>query len=216
MQNSNLMVSEIFRSIQGEGLQQGRPCTFVRLAGCNLRCTWCDTEYAFYEGTRMSVAEVLERVETFRCRLVEVTGGEPLLQAGAFELMAALCDRGYDVMLETSGAVSIAPVDPRVRRIVDVKCPGSGMSDRNFWGNIAELRQTDELKFVLRDRADFDWAVARIRDLDLTSRCPLIFSPVFGELEPVLLAGWILESRVPVRMQLQMHKYVWEPLARGV
>jgi 7-carboxy-7-deazaguanine synthase len=164
----------------------------------------------------MSVAEVLERVETFRCRLVEVTGGEPLLQAGAFELMAALCDRGYDVMLETSGAVSIAPVDPRVRRIVDVKCPGSGMSDRNFWGNIAELRQTDELKFVLRDRADFDWAVARIRDLDLTSRCPLIFSPVFGELEPVLLAGWILESRVPVRMQLQMHKYVWEPLARGV
>ena len=213
---NSLVVNEIFQSIQGESSQAGFPCVFVRLTACNLRCTWCDTEYAFYEGTRMSVAEVLERVETFRCRLVEVTGGEPLLQAGAFELMAALCDRGYDVMLETSGAVSIAPVDPRVRRIVDVKCPGSGMSDRNFWGNIAELRQTDELKFVLRDRADFDWAVARIRDLDLTSRCPLIFSPVFGELEPVLLAGWILESRVPVRMQLQMHKYVWEPLARGV
>jgi len=213
---NSLVVNEIFHSIQGESSQAGFPCVFVRLTACNLRCTWCDTEYAFYEGTRMSVAEVLERVETFRCRLVEVTGGEPLLQAGAFELMAALCDRGYDVMLETSGAVSIAPVDPRVRRIVDVKCPGSGMSDRNFWGNIAELRQTDELKFVLRDRADFDWAVARIRDLDLTSRCPLIFSPVFGELEPVLLAGWILESRVPVRMQLQMHKYVWEPLARGV
>jgi len=213
---NSLVVNEIFHSIQGESSQAGFPCVFVRLTACNLRCTWCDTEYAFYEGTRMTVAEVLERVETFRCRLVEVTGGEPLLQAGAFELMAALCDRGYDVMLETSGAVSIAPVDPRVRRIVDVKCPGSGMSDRNFWGNIAELRQTDELKFVLRDRADFDWAVARIRDLDLTSRCPLIFSPVFGELEPVLLAGWILESRVPVRMQLQMHKYVWEPLARGV
>ena len=213
---NSLVVNEIFHSIQGESSQAGFPCVFVRLTACNLRCTWCDTEYAFYEGTRMSVAEVLERIETFRCRLVEVTGGEPLLQAGAFELMAALCDRGYDVMLETSGAVNIAPVDPRVRRIVDLKCPGSGMSDRNFWGNIAELRQTDELKFVLRDRADFDWAVARIRDLDLTSRCPLIFSPVFGELEPVLLAGWILESRVPVRMQLQMHKYVWEPLARGV
>ncbi len=213
---NSLVVNEIFHSIQGESSQAGFPCVFVRLTACNLRCTWCDTEYAFYEGTRMSVAEVLERVETFGCRLVEVTGGEPLLQAGAFELMAALCDRGYDVMLETSGAVSIAPVDPRVRRIVDVKCPGSGMSDRNFWGNIAELRQTDELKFVLQDRADFDWAVARIRDLDLTSRCPLIFSPVFGELEPVLLAGWILESRVPVRMQLPMHKYVWEPLARGV
>ena len=213
---NSLVVNEIFHSIQGESSQAGFPCVFVRLTACNLRWTWCDTEYAFYEGTRMSVAEVLERVETFRCRLVEVTGGEPLLQAGAFELMAALCDRGYDVMLETSGAVSIAPVDPRVRRIVDVKCPGSGMSDRNFWGNIAELRQTDELKFVLRDRADFDWAVARIGDLDLTSRCPLIFSPVFGELEPVLLAGWILESRVSVRMQLQMHKYVWEPLARGV
>ncbi len=213
---NSLLVNEIFHSIQGESSQAGFPCVFVRLTACNLRCTWCDTEYAFYEGTRMSVAELLERVEAFRCKLVEVTGGEPLLQAGAFELMTALCDRGYDVMLETSGAVSVAPVDPRVRRIVDIKCPGSGMSHRNFWGNIAELKQTDELKFVLRDRADFDWAVARIRDLELSASCPLIFSPVFGELEPVTLAGWILESRVPVRMQLQMHKYVWEPSARGV
>ena len=213
---NSLVVNEIFHSIQGESSHAGFPCVFVRLTACNLRCTWCDTAYAFYEGTPMTVAELLERVEAFRCKLVEVTGGEPLLQAGAFELMTALCDRGYDVLLETSGAVSIAPVDPRVRRIVDIKCPGSGMSDRNFWGNIAELKQTDELKFVLRDRADFDWAVARIRDLDLSARCPLIFSPVFGELEPVTLAGWILESRVPVRMQLQMHKYVWEPSARGV
>lgn len=213
---NSLVVNEIFHSIQGESSQAGFPCVFIRLTACNLRCTWCDTEYAFYEGTRMSVAEILERVEAFRCRLVEVTGGEPLLQAGAFELMAALCDRGYDVMLETGGAVSIAPVDPRVRRIVDIKCPGSGMSDRNFWGNIAELKPTDELKFVLRDRADFDWALARIRELDLSTLCPVIFSPVFGELEPAVLAGWMLESRVPVRMQLQMHKYVWEPSARGV
>jgi 7-carboxy-7-deazaguanine synthase len=213
---NSLVVNEIFHSIQGESSRAGFPCVFVRLTACNLRCTWCDTEYAFYEGTRMSVAEALERVEAFRCQLVEVTGGEPLLQAGAFELMTALCDRGYDVMLETSGAVSVAPVDPRVRRIVDIKCPGSGMSDRNFWGNIAELKPTDELKFVLRDRADFDWAVARIRDLDLSASCPLIFSPVFGELVPATLAGWILESRVPVRMQLQMHRYVWEPSARGV
>jgi 7-carboxy-7-deazaguanine synthase len=213
---NSLVVNEIFHSIQGESSQAGFPCVFVRLTACNLRCTWCDSEYSFYEGTRMSVAELLERVEAFGCRLVELTGGEPLLQEGALELMAVLCDRGYDVMLETGGALSIAPVDPRVRRIVDIKCPGSGMSDRNFWGNIAELKQTDELKFVLRDRADFDWAVARISEHGLEGRCPLLFSPVFGELEPVTLAGWILESRIPVRLQLQLHKFIWEPSTRGV
>ena len=213
---NSLVVNEIFRSIQGESSQAGFPCVFVRLTGCNLRCTWCDTEYAFFEGTRMSVPELLERVETFGCRLVELTGGEPLLQEGALELMAALCDRGYDVMLETGGALSIALVDPRVRRIVDIKCPGSGMSNRNFWGNILELKQTDEVKFVLRDRTDFDWAAARISEHGLEGRCPILFSPVFGELEPVTLAGWVLESRIPVRLQLQLHKFIWEPSTRGV
>jgi 7-carboxy-7-deazaguanine synthase len=164
----------------------------------------------------MTVEEVISRVDACDCRLVEVTGGEPLLQDGVYELMTALCDRGYEVMLETGGALSIAAVDPRVRRIVDIKCPGSGMSDRNHWGNIVELRPADELKFVLRDRADFEWALARIREHALEGRCPLLFSPVFRELDPVDLAGWILEARAPVRMQLQMHKYIWEPSARGV
>jgi len=213
---NSLVVNEIFHSIQGESSQAGFPCVFVRLTACNLRCAWCDTEYAFYEGTRMSVAEVLDRVEAFGCRLVEVTGGEPLLQEGAQELMTAMCDRGYDVMLETGGALSIAAVDRRVRRIVDIKCPGSGMADRNFWGNIPELKPSDELKFVIRDRADFDWASDRIRKYSLESRCPLLFAPVFGELEPITLAGWILEGRAPVRMQLQLHKFIWEPSTRGV
>jgi 7-carboxy-7-deazaguanine synthase len=164
----------------------------------------------------MTIPDVLARVDSYDCRLVEVTGGEPLLQEGTLELMTALCDRGYEVMLETGGALSIAAVDPRVRRIVDIKCPGSGMSDRNLWANIAELKPTDEVKFVLRDRADFDWAIACIRQHRLANRCALLFSPVFGELGPADLAGWILDARAPVRMQLQVHKFIWEPSTRGV
>lgn len=213
---NSLVVNEIFHSIQGESSQAGFPCVFVRLTACNLRCTWCDTEYAFTEGERMSVPEILERVGAFGCRRVEVTGGEPLLQEAALGLMSELCDRGYDVMLETGGALSIAAVDGRVRRIVDIKCPGSGMSDRNFWGNIRELKPTDEVKFVLRDRADFEWAMDAIREHGLSGRCPVLFSPVFGELDPAALAAWILESRAPVRMQLQLHKFIWEPSTRGV
>jgi len=213
---NSLVVNEIFHSIQGESSQAGFPCVFIRLTACNLRCTWCDTEYAFTEGERMSVPEILERVGAFGCRRVEVTGGEPLLQEAALGLMSELCDRGYDVMLETGGALSIAAVDGRVRRIVDIKCPGSGMSDRNFWGNIQELKPTDEVKFVLRDRADFEWAMDVIRAHGLSGRCPVLFSPAFGELDPAALAGWILESRAPVRMQLQLHKFIWEPSTRGV
>ena len=213
---NSLVVNEIFHSIQGESSQAGFPCVFIRLTACNLRCTWCDTEYAFTEGERMSVPEILERVGAFGCRRVEVTGGEPLLQEAALGLMSELCDRGYDVMLETGGALSIAAVDGRVRRIVDIKCPGSGMSDRNFWGNIRELKPTDEVKFVLRDRTDFEWAMDAIREHGLSGRCPVLFSPVFGELDPAALAAWILESRAPVRMQLQLHKFIWEPSTRGV
>lgn len=213
---NSLVINEIFHSIQGESTQAGFPCVFVRLTACNLRCTWCDTEYSFYEGTRMSVADVLDRVGSFGCRLVEITGGEPLLQEGVLELMTILCDSGYEVMLETGGSLSIAAVDPRVRRIVDIKCPGSGMSDRNCWGNISELTAKDEVKFVMRDRSDFDWALDRIREHRLDRRCPVLLAPVFGELDPRVLAGWILESRVPGRLQLQLHKYIWEPSTRGV
>lgn len=213
---SALLVNEIFHSIQGESSRMGLPCVFVRLTGCNLRCVWCDTAYAFDEGKRMTVDEVRDKVRQYNCPLVELTGGEPLAQPAAFELMKDLCDEGYEVLLETGGSLDISPVDPRVLRIVDLKCPGSGMSEHNLWSNIDELRATDEVKFVVRDRADFDWAAETMTRYGIDRRCPVLLSPVFGDLEPVELARWILDEKLPVRMQLQMHKYVWEPTARGV
>jgi 7-carboxy-7-deazaguanine synthase len=211
-----LRVNEIFHSIQGESTFAGRPCVFVRLTGCQMRCTWCDTEYAFYDGGWMTVEQVLERVRGFDCPLVEVTGGEPLLQPAVHPLLAALCDAGLEVLLETGGGLDIAPVDPRVRRIVDVKCPGSGEAANNRWENLAELRPIDEVKFVIADRADYDWARRVIADRGLEGRCPLHFSPVHGRIELDALAGWILADRLPVRLSLQLHKYVWSPDARGV
>lgn len=213
---TSLTVNEIFHSIQGESSHMGRPCVFVRLTSCNLRCSWCDTEYAFHEGRTMSVGAVLDRVRAYGCRLVEITGGEPLAQEGVHELMARLCDEGFEVLLETGGSIDIGGVDPRVRRIVDVKCPGSGMEKRNLPVNIERLRTGDEVKFVIADRADFDWAAAFLREHALDGRCAVLMSPVFGRLEPAELAQWILEERLPVRFQLQMHKYIWEPAARGV
>lgn len=212
----DLIINEIFHSIQGESTRMGCPCTFVRLTGCNLRCVWCDTVSAFQEGRPMSVAQILKEVERYPARMVEITGGEPLLQDGVFNLMEALCDRGYETLLETSGSVDISRVDRRVVRIMDLKCPGSGMAQKNFWPNILQLRAADEVKFVIRDRADFDWAQERIREHDLLRRCPVLMSPVFGELEPVRLAEWILECAPGVRLQLQMHKVLWEPMTRGV
>ena len=175
---STLLVNEIFHSIQGESSRMGLPCVFVRLTGCNLRCVWCDTAYAFDEGKPMTIAGVLALVRQYDCPLVELTGGEPLAQPAAFELMKALCDEGYEVLLETGGSLDISRVDPRVLRIVDVKCPGSGMSDRNLWSNINELRATDEVKFVIRDRADFDWASSE-------SLCAKDFSWYFSKNGPL-------------------------------
>lgn len=210
-----LRVNEIFYSLQGESTRAGLPCVLVRLTGCHLRCRWCDTAYAFYEGEWLAREEVLARVAALDCPLVELTGGEPLLQPGALPLLADLCDAGYEVLLETSGAVDIAPVDPRVRRIVDVKCPGSGEAERNHWPNLDALRATDELKLVVADQADYRWARDLVLARQLHRRCPVHFSPVAGELPPAELAEWILHDRLPVRLQLQLHKLLWGA-ARGV
>jgi len=212
----NLIVNEIFYSIQGESTHMGKPCVFVRLTFCNLRCVWCDTAYAFEEGVPMSIEQILDAVAVYHCKLVEITGGEPLAQTGVHELMSTLCDRGYTVLLETSGSISIRGIDQRVQIIMDIKCPGSDMAKHNLWENIDLLRPSDELKFVVADKNDFDWAVTVVRQFGLEGRCPVLFSPVFGELQPVRLAEWLLESGIAARMQLQIHKYIWEPETRGV
>ncbi|HSB46076.1 MAG TPA: 7-carboxy-7-deazaguanine synthase QueE [Nitrospira sp.] len=211
-----MRITEIFHSIQGESSYIGQPCVFVRLTGCPLRCTWCDTEYAFYGGQECSVDEVLERVGSFGCRLVEITGGEPLAQPEAFALVTKLCDAGYTVLIETSGAMDIAVVDQRAHVILDVKCPGSGMTDRMYWPNLGKLTMKDEAKFVLADRQDYDWAREIMSRYQLTERCVVLFSPVFGRLEPRQLAEWVLADRLPVRFQLQIHKFIWAPDMRGV
>jgi 7-carboxy-7-deazaguanine synthase len=211
-----MRVTEIFHSIQGESTWAGRPCAFVRLTGCPLRCRWCDTEYAFQGGTSMSIEEVLERVDQFGCSLVEVTGGEPLAQKECPELLRALCDRGYEVLLETSGAVSTEDVDPRVVTILDMKCPDSGESERNLWDNVDRLRQRDEIKFVLASRRDYEWALETVTARSLAARNVVLFSPVWGELEPGILAAWILEDRAPVRMQIQLHKVLFGADVAGV
>jgi 7-carboxy-7-deazaguanine synthase len=216
-------VHEIFYSIQGESTAAGRPCVLVRLTGCQMRCSWCDSEYAFYAGHWQSLDDVLAEVAAFGCPLVELTGGEPLLQPGARPLLARLCDAGYEVMLETGGGIDIAGVDPRVRRIVDLKCPASGEAGNNRWANLALLTERDELKFVLADEADYLWARERVRERDLARRCPVHFAPVTPTetrpaegLEPRLLAEWILRDRLPVRLALQLHKQLWGADTRGV
>jgi 7-carboxy-7-deazaguanine synthase len=214
--NTRLKIHEIFFSIQGESTFAGRPCVFVRLTGCQMRCVWCDTAYAFYDGAWMAVDEILERVAAFGCPLVEVTGGEPLLQPDVHALMTALCDAGHEVLLETGGGLDIAPVDPRVRRILDVKCPGSGESQNNRWENLDLLRPTDELKFVVAHRRDYEWAREVIAQRALAGRCPIHLSPVWDAIPPADLAAWILEDRLPVRLTLQQHKVLWGKDARGV
>lgn len=204
-----LKVTEIFRSLQGESLSTGWPTVFVRLTGCPLRCRWCDTEYAFTGGSRYSIADILAEVAALETRHVCVTGGEPLAQPACRTLLAALCDAGHEVSLETSGALDIGGLDPRVRVVMDLKAPGSGEAGRNRLDNLALLRPQDELKCVLADRADFDWAVATCQEHDLFSRCTVSFSPVQGELEPAELADWILSAGIPVRFQIQLHKLLW-------
>jgi len=216
MPRNTLIVNEIFHSIQGESSRVGLPCAFVRLTGCPLRCNWCDTEYAFTEGRPMSRTEILERVAAFDCALVEVTGGEPLAQPGTPQLLTDLCDAGYDVLLETAGSHDIASLDPRVIRIVDLKCPGSGEEHNNLWSNLEHLRPDDEIKFVIADRADYEWTQTIIRRYDLSARCAVLVSPVFDSLAPVDLVDWVLRDRLPVRVQVQLHKIVWDPQTRAV
>jgi len=215
-----LRVNEIFLSIQGESARVGRPCVFVRLTGCRLRCTYCDTAYAFDEGDWMTLDEIIERVRACDCPLVEITGGEPLIQPNARPLMRRLCEEFETVLLETSGAESIAGVDPRVARIVDIKCPSSGESEQNDWHNIDLLTPNDELKFVVGDRADYDWAREIIRKYAMLERCPITISPVAARpgvagQDPTQLAEWILEDRLNVRLGLQLHKILWPDATRG-
>jgi 7-carboxy-7-deazaguanine synthase len=211
-----LLVHEIYRSLQGESTFAGLPCVFVRLTACHLRCGYCDTPHAFGEGELLELGEVVARALDLGNELVEITGGEPLLQPEVYPLMARLADAGKTVLLETSGAVDIGAVDRRVHVILDIKTPGSGEHSANVWGNLELLKPTDEVKFVVCDRADFDWAARLLRDRRLTERCPVLLSPAFGEVNPTDLAAWILESRLPVRLQLQQHKILWDPNARGV
>ncbi len=205
----SLKISEIFYSIQGEASRAGLPTVFVRLTGCPLRCVWCDTEYAFSGGQSMTLTRILETVGAYAVRQVCVTGGEPLAQANCLPLLSALCDADYDVSLETSGALDISGVDSRVSRIVDLKAPGSGESAKNRWKNIDFLSSQDELKFVIKDRADYEWARDTVVHNQLDVLCPLLFSPVQGALEPRMLAEWIIADQLPVRLQLQLHKLLW-------
>ncbi|MDX1622372.1 MAG: radical SAM protein [Gemmatimonadota bacterium] len=211
-----LRVNEIFYSVQGESTQAGRPCVFVRLTYCNLRCTYCDTEYAFFEGVERSLDEIVETVKGYGCDLVEVTGGEPLIQRETNALMERLLAEGLEVMLETSGAWAIEEVPDGVRIVMDLKTPGSGMVAHNRWENLDHLGPDDEIKFVICDRGDYEWARGVIGEHDLAARHPVLLSPSFDELDPRELAEWVLEDALPVRFQLQIHKLVWSPTARGV
>ena len=215
--NLQLKINEIYFSVQGESTWAGLPCVFVRLTACDLRCSYCDTEYAFYEGLRRSLDEILAEVLAFGCSLVEITGGEPLLQKNIFPLMTALCNADRTVLLETSGAHDISRIDPRVHRIMDLKTPSSGEVQRNLYSNIACLNHRDEVKFVIGSREDYEWSREQIAHHDLAERVKAVMvSPVFGSIEPRQIVEWMLEDRLPARFQLQIHKFIWEPRARGV
>lgn len=204
-----LKVYEIFHSLQGESSRTGLPTVFVRLTGCPLRCGYCDTAYAFQGGNNMSDEQILARVAEYGTRYVTVTGGEPLAQKGCLPLLKKLCDAGYDVSLETGGALDISAVDPRVSVILDVKTPGSGEVEKNLWHNLDRLKPSDEVKFVLCDRADYDWARQVLAERGISRKCPVLFSPVYSTLNPSDLADWVLQDKLPVRMQVQLHKILW-------
>lgn len=217
-----LRVTEIFHSIQGESTWAGLPCTFVRLTGCPLRCSWCDTEYAFHGGEKLSLDEIIARVDAAGSRVVEVTGGEPLIHPGAFVLIRRLLDRDYTVLVETSGSIDVSPLDPRAHKIMDLKCPGSGEAARNLWSNLDHLTPRDEIKFVVKDRADYEWMRNVIRERDLAGRVErgelraLLLSPVWDAVEFKDLAEWVLEDHLPIRFQIQLHKLIWGANVHGV
>lgn len=213
---TTLVINEIFHSIQGESSHAGRRCVFIRLTYCNLRCSYCDTTYAFEEGSEMSLSDILSTVRGFECNLVEITGGEPLLQQGVYDLMDVLCDQGYEVLLETGGSIDVSRVRPDVKKILDFKLPSSGMEKKNVWENVSYLRSTDEVKFVIGNREDYEWAKNKIMQHQIMMRCPILMSIVFGKIQPLQIAKWILEDKLDVRFQLQMQKYLWKPETRGV
>jgi 7-carboxy-7-deazaguanine synthase len=216
LQNTGLIVNEIILSIQGEGTRAGMPCVLVRLTGCNLDCSWCDTIHARTEGDEMSVDEILAYVGRLGCGLVELTGGEPLYQEHAAGLLEAFCNAGFETLLETNGSLDISQVDERVVRIVDFKCPASGESDRILWANVEQLRPADEAKFVIADREDYEFARSAVAKHSLDERCTVIFSPAAGRLDPAYLAQWILQDNLPVRLGIQLHKIIWPDKDRGV
>jgi len=213
-----IKINEIFYSIQGESTNAGLPCIFVRLTYCNLRCVYCDTEYAFHEGIEIEIDEIIKQVKSFNCKLVEITGGEPLVQSNVTELMTKLCDCGFSVMIETGGSLPIENIDKRVKIIMDLKTPYSKMETKNRYENISYLKLIDEVKFVIGSREDYDWSKNIISKYSLTEKVSqVLMSPVFGEIENIDLAAWILEDKLNnVRFQIQMHKYIWHPETRGV
>ena len=212
----SLKINEIYYSVQGESTHAGRPCIFIRLTYCNLRCSYCDTEYAFYDGKDMEITDIMSEIKRWDCNLVEVTGGEPLFQEECIDLLNELVNSNYEVMLETGGSLSISDVPKKVVKIVDFKCPSSGMVKKNLWSIVDDLQAHDEVKFVIGNREDFDWAKDRITEYSLDKICTLLFSPTFGEIDPQQIVEWILAENLPVRMQLQMHKMIWSPEEKGV
>lgn len=211
-----LKINEIYYSIQGESSKSGLPCIFIRLTYCNLRCTYCDTEYAFYEGKDFSIDQILYEIKKYDCNLVEVTGGEPLFQGECFNLLKSLCDENYEVLIETGGSLPIKNIDQRVKIIMDLKCPSSGMLKKNLYENINFLKKSDEVKFVIGSKEDYEWTKEIISKYSINEKCEILLSVIFGELEPVALVNWILEDNLKVRFQLQAHKFIWHPETKSV
>ena len=211
-----LKINEIYYSIQGESSYMGKPCIFIRLTYCNLRCSYCDSEYTFYDGKDMTIDEIINKIQNYPCKLVEVTGGEPLFQKECIDLLNKLVDLEYHVLLETSGAISLKDVPKDVKKIVDFKCPSSAMSDKNLWSIVDELNDKDEIKFVIGNLEDYEWTKSKIDKYGLNKKWVVLFSPVFGKISLEKLADWILEDNLDVRLQLQMHKYIWDPDKRAV
>ena len=212
----NLKINEIYFSVQGESSFSGLPCIFIRLTYCNLRCTYCDSEYSFYDGEKMKIDEILKEIKKYSCNLVEVTGGEPLLQKNCINLLNELIKNKYDVLLETSGSLSISDVPNKVINIIDFKCPSSKMDNKNMWDNINYLKKNDEIKFVIGNRIDYEWTKQKIEEFKLNKICDVLISPVYGEIEPKEIVKWILEDNLKVRFQIQMHKEIWSADKKGV
>ena len=211
-----LEVTEIYKSVQGESTYMGLPCIFIRLTGCNLRCVWCDTTHAFHNGEKLSILQIIDKVKSYDIKLVEITGGEPLLQKEVFPLMESLLKNEFKVMLETSGSLAINNVPAKVIKIIDLKCPGSGEENKNLWENLNHLTPTDEIKFVIADKADYEWSKKVLQDYELDKKVPVLFSPVFEKLKLKDLTEWILEDNLPVRLHTQLHKYIWDQKTIGV